>query len=72
MGRIWVWLDKPLQDRLCVRACKLVKPPVEQINLRFVPEGEFIEIIFEGNESGRLNESLATLKVLFNTILLGL
>ena len=69
-GHIWVWLDKPFQSRLSARACKLVQPPLEQINLRYIPEGEFIEIIFEGNESGRLNESLAALKVLFNIILL--
>ena len=68
-GRLWVWLPARASNRLRARACEFVRYPIDQISICYRPNGEFIELVFQGNESGQLEKSLAALKVLFKTIL---
>ena len=68
-GCLWVWLDKPFQDRLRAKAGQFVGGPIDYIAIRYVPEGEFVELLFRGNESDQLGVSLAALKILFAAVL---
>ena len=68
-GRLWVWLPARASDRLRARACEFVRSPIDQISTCYRSNGEFLELVFQGNESGQLDKSLAALEVMFKTIL---
>ena len=68
-GNLWVYLPKRYSKKMRKRATSLVYPPIEYVRLLFRPSGEIWDIGFAGNNCGRLEESLRTLKRVFEEIL---
>ena len=59
-GVLWVWLDREYTDLFRLRVYDLVQHPlIEKVQHVYARWGEFAEIIFKGNESGQLVESLS-------------
>ena len=65
-----MWMSRNLLDLFRIGACELNKSPfIDKICSIYSEQGEFVEIIFYGNESGQLLESLAALKLFFGSLI---
>ena len=70
-GTVWVRLDCERLDLFRRRACEFAGSPfVDRIQSIYLSSGEFVEIIFSGNESGQLLESLAALREFFGSLVI--
>ena len=70
-GVLWVRLDCELLQVFRAMACELDRAPcIDRIQSIYARHGEFVEIIFRGNECGQLRESLAALTSFFRALVI--
>lgn len=60
-GVLWIWFDKKLAEEFRSRAFEIVTPPIERVSQVYSGSMEYVEVVFNGTESGQLQESLAIL-----------
>lgn len=67
---LWVWINARFLTLFNLRANRLAQEPLmEQVKVVYTQQGEFVAIIFKGNENDRLFESLGILRGFFSCLL---
>ncbi len=67
---LWIWMNARLLTLFQLRANQLAQEPLmERVKVVYTQQGEFVELIFKGNENELLSESLGILKDFLSCLL---
>jgi hypothetical protein len=68
-GVLWIWLDEKLAAQFRERAFELaMNPQIESVSQVYSIWGEYVAIIFRGNECGEIRTSLHVIQQYFGSL----